>query len=193
MKVLWFDVETTGLDPKLNDIVSIAMLIEIDGQVKEELYLKIQPTNWNNISEEALKVNGFTLETLKTFMPPKEAHKQIVAFFSKYVDKYKKNKTSEDKLTPSGYNVLFDISFLGEFFKKCGDNYFGAFVDYHKLDIASIVLFLKLNKKIDLQGFKLLDVANYLQADIVAHDALSDIRATREIAYKLINKIEFKN
>ena len=189
MKILWFDCETTGLNAVENDIISLAMIIEIDGEIKDKLYLKIQPHNYETVSDEALKINGFTREDLKTFLPPKEAHTQIVKFFAKYVDKYKKFKTMEDKLVPAGYNVLFDIQFLAEFFKKCGDKYFGAFVDYHKLDIASIVLFLKMHKKINLKGYKLVNVAEHLEIAIDAHNAESDILVTRDVAYKLINKI----
>jgi DNA polymerase III epsilon subunit-like protein len=192
MKILWFDVETTGLNSVENDIISLAMIIEIDGIVMEELYLKIQPCNPDNISNEALTINGFKREEFSTFLPPKEAHKQIITFFNKYVDKYKKNKTINDKLIPAGYNVLFDVQFLSEFFKKVGDNYFGSFVDYHKLDVASIVLFLQMHNKIKIEGYKLINVANYLNASINAHDAQSDIRATREVAYKLLEKIEVK-
>jgi len=193
MKILWLDCETTGLNPIENDVISLAMIIEINGEVKDKLYLKIKPVNPDKISDEALKINGFTREELQTFTEPKEAHKQIVTFFAKYVDKYKKFKTMEDKLIPAGYNVLFDIQFLSEFFKKVGDNYFGAFIDYHKLDVASLVLFLKMHKKINIKGYKLVDVAEYLQATIQAHNAESDIEVTREIAYKLLDKINIAN
>lgn len=191
MKILWFDVETTGLDPKLNDVITISIRIEVEGEVKDKLDLKIQPFNWENISPEALATNGITVEEMKTFMHPQEAYRQIVTLFSRYVDKYKKNKTSEDKLIPAGYNVTFDIQFLAEFFKKCGDKYFGAFVDYHKLDVASIVLFLKLNKVLSIEGFKLTEVAKSLEVAMDnAHDAGCDIDATRIIAYKLIDKMK---
>lgn len=187
MKILWFDVETTGLDAKVNDLITISMRVEIDGEIKDKLDLKIQPYNYEAITDEALKVNKITREELKTFMEPKEAHKLIVAFFSKYVDKFKKNKTSADKFIPAGYNVLFDIQFLSEFFKKSNDNYFGAFVDYHKLDIASIVLFAKLHGIIKCEGFKLVEVAKALDVTMDnAHDAGCDIEATRIISQKLI-------
>jgi len=92
----------------------------------------------------------------------------------------------------AGYNVIFDSSMLSEFCKKLGYKYLGALIDYHKIDIASLVLFLKMHNKIKIDGFKLVNVAEYLQASIQAHDAQSDIRATREIAYKLLDKIDIK-
>ena len=43
---------------------------------------------------------------------------------------------------------------------------------------------------IDITGYKLVDIAQYFSTTILAHDAQSDIRATREIAYKLLDKIK---
>jgi len=108
------DTETTGLDYKVHDIVTLAMLIEIDGEIADSLELRIQPINWDDISEEALKVNGFTREQLKTFDPPKVAHAKLIKFLSRYVNRYNR----ADKYQPAGYNVGFDVGFLGEFLKK---------------------------------------------------------------------------
>lgn len=125
-------------------------------------------------------------------MTPQEALQKILRLLEKYVDKYKKNKTMEDKFVLAGYNVIFDSAMLSEFFKKLGYKYYGAFIDYHKLDIASLVLFLKMHNIIDIEGYKLLHVAKYLNIDINAHDAQSDIRSTREVAYQLLDKIKLQ-
>lgn len=193
MKIFYFDIETSGLDSKINDILTLSGLIEIDGEVKETIDLKIQPFNWESISDEALKVNGLTREEIKTFLPPREAFLKIQSLFKKYVDPYKKNKTSEDKLLPAGYNVKFDIDFLNQFWKKNNDNYFGSFIDYHALDLASIVLFLKYKGLLKFPGYKLVDVANALGITFKAHEASEDIRITREIGNKIFNMIEVKN
>lgn len=192
MKIFYFDVETSGLDPKINDILTLSGLIEIDGEVKETINLKIQPLNWNGISDEALKINGLTREEIKTFDLPIVAKQKLEAFFSRYVDKFKKNKTSEDKLLCAGYNVNFDIQFLEEFWRKNNDKYIGSFLDYHKLDFASIILFLKYKGLLNFPGYKLVDVANALGITFKAHDAQSDILTTREIGNKILNLIEVK-
>lgn len=190
MKIFYFDCETTGLDAKLNDIITLAFIIEVDGVIKEKAEFKMQPFNWDNISQEALDVNGITLEQLKTFEPPQQVYKKLISLFSKYVDKYKKNKTVNDKFVCCGYNVNFDIGFLTEFFKKNGDNYVGSFIDYHKLDLASIVLFLKLHGVLQIDGFKLKVVSEHFKIQIDAHDATSDINATRELSFKLLDKMK---
>ena len=193
MKILWIDTETSGLNPVKNDILSIALIVEINGEVKDKLYLKIQPINPQNVSDEALSINGFTRKELSTFLPPNEALNKIIKFLEKYIDKFKKNKKMEDKFVLAGYNVLFDALMLTEFCNKLNYKYLGSLVDYHKLDIASIVLFLKMHDKINIDGYKLINVAESLKASINAHDAQSDIEATREIAYKLLDKIKINN
>lgn len=188
MKILWFDVETTGLDAKENDIITFAGIVEIDGKIVDQIYLKMQPHNWDNIEQRALDVNGITREELKTFQTPQEAHKKLISFLSKHVNRYNKN----DKYQPSGYNVTFDMLFLAEFFKKCNDKYFGAWIDYHKLDVATLVMFFKLKGVLKLEKYRLAYVAEALGIPLKAHDAQEDILATREIFYQLLNKIEIK-
>lgn len=192
MKILWCDVETSGLNSIEHDILSIALIAEIDGEIKDSLYFEIQPINWNTVTDEALKINGFTREQLKTFMKPQEALDKIICFLAKYVDRYKKNKTMEDKFVMSGYNVRFDSEMFSSWCKKLGYKYIGAFIDYHILDIASIVLFLKMHGKLQMEGFKLVNVASKLGMVFAAHDAKADIETTRKIAYKLLEKIEVK-
>ena len=66
MKTIYFDCETTGLNPIKNDIIQIAGIIEDEGKEIEKFNIKIQPTNWHNIDERALEVNKLTIEQLKT-------------------------------------------------------------------------------------------------------------------------------
>ena len=104
-KIFYFDTETTGLNPKRHDIIQLAYIVEIDGEVKEEGQFKLQPMNYDTIDRGALEVNKITIEQLKTYQQPKLVHGQIVNLLDKYVDKYNKL----DKFIPTGYNVQFDM------------------------------------------------------------------------------------
>lgn len=189
MKLLYFDTETTGLDAKENDILTLAGIIEIDGEVKEELYLEMQPFNYKSISEEALKVNGLNLEQIKTFQTPQRAYEKIIDIFRKYINRYNKF----DKFTAVGHNIKFDIGFLSEFFKKNNDKYFGSWMDYHCLDTMQLLHILMFKKAIVLDNCKLVTASKHFGIDLNnAHNSLSDIKATRELFYKIINKIEIK-
>jgi len=187
-KLFWFDCETTGLDPVKNDILTLAGVIEVDGKLIKGIDLKIQPFSYENISQEALDVNGLTIEEIKTFDKPEVAYRKLVSFLNKHVNRFNK----KDKLIPSGYNVSFDVEFLFQFFKKCNDPYCGSYLDYHKLDVASLVLFFKIHGLFDFHGYKLTDVAQDLNIPLNAHNAKEDILATRKVYYKLMDKIEIK-
>ena len=135
-----------------------------------------------------MKPGKLTIEQLKTFDTPQIAHKKLISFLEKYVDRYNKL----DKFQPAGYNVGFDCDFLASQFKKIGDKYFGAWIDYHKIDCATLVHLLQLKKVLNLSGYKLVNVAKEFNIEIEAHNAMSDIKATRELFYKILDRIEIK-
>lgn len=47
MKILYFDVETTGTDSSKHEITQLAIIVEVDGVVKEEVNWRCQPINWS--------------------------------------------------------------------------------------------------------------------------------------------------
>ena len=53
-KLLYFDTETTGLDPVRNGIIQIAGIIVIDGEVKEEFNIKMQPHENDEITQRRI-------------------------------------------------------------------------------------------------------------------------------------------
>lgn len=42
-KVLWLDLETTGIDPDRHGIIQFAALVEINGELVDALEIKMQP------------------------------------------------------------------------------------------------------------------------------------------------------
>lgn len=190
MKVLWYDVETTGLDSKNNDILTLAGIVEIDEEVKEEFYLEMQPFNYDTISKKALEINGLTLEQIRKFQSPQQAYRKIQSIFSKYINRYNKN----DKFISAGHNVRFDLDFLSNFFKKNNDKYFGSWCDYHTIDTLQILHLLKFKKAIEIENCKLVTASKKFGIDLSnTHNAMADIKATRELFYKLMQRIEIKN
>lgn len=181
-KVLYFDCETTGLDPIKNDIIQIAGIIEIDGIIKEEFDYKCQPVNMENIDQKSLDIHKITLEQLKSFQPHQSVYGALISLFDKYINKYNK----KDKFIPAGYNVGFDVAFLFSFFEKHGNSYCGAYLDYHKLDPLPILLMLDIKGSLKLDSFKLEQICKTFEISITAHNALSDIQATREIIQKVM-------
>jgi len=178
------DCETTGLNSTLNEIVQFSAIVEINGEVKEELNLFMQPTRWDQISQEALAVTGNTIEKLKTFMLPSEGFRKIKTLFDKYIDKYDKS----DKFFPAGHNVMFDIEYLQAFWKQHGDKYgTGSYQNWNCLDSRILANFMRMSGKLsELENHKLETLCKHFKIPLDAHDSMNDIRATRILIQKLL-------
>lgn len=64
MKVVFFDLETTGTLVNKHGIHQISGMIVIDGEVKETFDFKVQPNPKAEIVQEALDVAGVTKEQI---------------------------------------------------------------------------------------------------------------------------------
>lgn len=177
MKIFHFDVETTGTDPKRNDIVQLAYMVEIDGADKEEGSLFMQPFDFGSINSDALAVNKLTIEQLRGFDSPRDVYRKVCKMLSKYADKYDRN----DKFHPAGYNVNFDCDFFREWFIKNGDVYYGSWFNWKQIDPLKVLYFMDGMGVISLPDYKLETVCAHYGIRIDAHEALSDIKATREL------------
>lgn len=186
-KLLFLDTETTGLDPVVNDVIQFACIIEIDGEVKEEFVIAMQPHNWSTVDQKAMDIHGITLDDLKHAPSCHGAYVSIVGMFSRYIDKY----NSRDKFLPVAYNGDFDMRFMREFFRKNNDVYFGSWVT-SLIDPLPLFRFLSYRDIINVSDHKLSTIAGAFGIDIQAHDALSDCRALRKLFQVLCSlKIEF--
>lgn len=188
MKILWIDTETTGLDFEKNEIIQLAMFFECtEKQVKQVFDLKIRPTNFKDISEEAIKTHGISIKEMKSFPSASEVYSHLKEILYKWVDPRKK----ETRITLGGQNVTFDSIFIDNFFKRNGDPYWRAFVTPGVFDLKNYTLQYELfhEKKI-FDSYSLSSVCEVLGVKLVkAHDAMSDILATRECCIKIWNEI----
>ena len=183
-KKLYMDCETTGVNPSVHSIWQWAGVIEIDGEVVDQMEVRCRPFNMAQIEEGALQTCGITREELENYPPPSVMHSKICAFFSRHVSKFDKN----DKLRIVGYNVGFDVDFLYAFFKRMGDNYLGSYLKTGMGEYYDVLHYVGIRWRLGylpLPNKKLGTLCKYFGIDIQAHDALSDILATRQLALKI--------
>ena len=172
MKLLFFDLETTGTYPGKHGIHQMSGMIVIDGEIKEKFDFKVRP------NPQA----GVTRDQILAYPPMGEVYHQFVdGILAKYVDRY--NKT--DKFFLVGYNnASFDNQFLRGFFLQNGDKYFGSWFWANCMDVMVLATPYLAAKRAEMKDFKQGTVAKALGIpveDEKLHDALYDIEICKAI------------
>ena len=190
MKLLFFDLETTGIKYWRNGVHQISGEIVIDGVTKESFNFNVCPPPQCVIEEEALRICNVSKEQIQAYPPMREVYVKFVNMLSKYVDKFDK----KDKFFLVGYNnASFDNHFLKAFFVQNGDNYFYSWFWVNSIDVMVLSTQHLMRKRHEMTDFKQETVARALGIQIDSaklHDASYDIQLTKEI-YNRISSLSF--
>lgn len=179
--IFWFDVETSGLDCHKHAMIELAFMIEQDRNIIETGHYLIAPHAHCSIDGAALRIHGRTEEEIYAFLNPELAFAQLTKQLQKHVNPYNKF----DKLVQAGYNVGFDDGFLRAFWRNCGDRYYGSWFFSARIDVMSFVAARHAESPFPVSNFKLETLCKHFEIQIDAHQAMSDIEATRQLYYKL--------
>ena len=178
------DVETTGLDSRLYDVIELSLHRLSDG-VQKTWCLK--PTNPANIDPVSLRINGHKLEELRH---------ETKAGRDRYLDPSStiveiENWISEDGVPTEnrvlcGQNIAFDREHLQQLWEKCKspDTFpFGR----RTMDTMQIEFFLDWCKGSLAEGYSLANlVKKYGVKNEKAHTAEADVKATKEVFEKQV-------
>lgn len=165
--VVVFDVESTGVNPSIDEIIQIAAVrLTADGNVKDSFQTLLQSTRpvgsseaIHHISDEKLKNKG---------EPPIEALRSFCEFAKDCVI--------------VGHNVGFDITILQHQLSRLGLPPAQIADDYDTLDLARRFY-------PNLPNHKLETLSQFLDTQTKSsHDAMDDIMATGEILCHFISK-----
>lgn len=187
-KILWLDLETGGLDPRLHDITQIAGIVDINGKTVQEFNILVRPSSPERVTTEALAVTGKTLDEVMAHpYSQQEGYELLTGVLGRHVDKYNRS----DKFVWAGQNAPFDMGFARELWRKNGDKYFGSWFHPQPMDLIGITVAMRLKGHLTgLPNLKLVSIAEALGIKLAAHDAMNDIRATREAVYRQLEWIK---
>ena len=185
-RLCYIDVETTGLNVNKHAIIQLAYIIEIDGEVKETGSYKINPKSYSRkveISSGALAISGTSIEDLETYDDSAECFAKFKKVLNSYI-------AVGEKLTLVAYNAVFDLKFLQAWFNDNGSKDYGRYFTYKELDVFALVKYLVyLDAFPTLQSHTLSKMCEWAGIELEAHNALSDIIATRALQAKLLEYI----
>ena len=180
----FIDVETGGTDPHGCALLQIAGIIDT-GEDEEKFNYHIKPLDGDKVDPKALAVNGLTKEQIDGFESPRTVHDNLLQLWGGFVDCYDKR----DKMFFIGYNShSFDMPFVREFFRKCGDKYFGSWFHYPSIDVMILAAQKLMDKRRWFPDFKLMTVADRLGIAVDKsrlHDAFYDIELTQQVYKKV--------
>ena len=166
-KVVFLDVETTGLDYCEQELLEIAIIDD-----EEEWCVKCKPENIKNAEPQALVVNGYTKEKWKDARPFKE-HASAVA-----------QKLSD--VVVVGHNINFDMQFVERAMRRAGF----STRDLTRVRIDTVTLAFE---HLVTKGLKLLNlkaVARHLEIPFdeeLAHGALYDTQICKQVYQNLMH------
>lgn len=130
--VVFFDSETTGLDEKKHELLSIAAVRRsYDRKVIARYEALIVPRRIELAEGEALKVNGYTAEAWKDAIPLRSA---LLGLTELLVTGSAQSNGAPPIVV--GHNVQFDLRFLRAAYEEAG--LVMPRTDYHAIDTSSL-------------------------------------------------------
>jgi DNA polymerase III subunit epsilon len=184
MKIVYIDLETTGTDENKHAIHQIAGYVEKDWQIVETFNYKVRPRPGSFAEPKALEIGHVTAEQIKAYPPHTEVYAQFIKMLARHINKFDK----KDKAFFTAYNASFDNKFMRRFFEDNNDAYFGSWFWSGTLDVMGIALNKLKEERHEMLNFQLATVAQKLGITVASgetHDAMNDIRITREMYHKL--------
>lgn len=154
------DLETTGLNPKLDRIIEVGAVRVEKGREKDTFQSLVNP--FRRLDERVAALTGITQDMLEGAPAEEEVLPKLLSFIG------------GDILV--GHRILFDFSFI----RKAAVN---RKLPFEKNGIDT----LKLSRKFlpDLQSRRLADLCTYYRIEHTAHRALGDAQATSQLYLKL--------
>lgn len=197
MKILFYDLETTGIHPETASIIQLAGIMT---ELTESNEIKplggfnytMKPRTGREVDLSALDINGFTMEELATFQDDREVFEKFTKFLNKYIDQFNK----VDKAILAGYNnTHFDTDFLRQWFIDNNNNYFGSYFWSNSIDVMPEASRYFVHYRPALLNFKLGTVAKAMGIETdksSLHDGLYDIKLTLLMFKKLLSEPDIK-
>jgi DNA polymerase III epsilon subunit-like protein len=189
MRIVFFDLETGGLDFRVHPIIQIAA-IAVDERLQEiERFERKLKFDVNTADPEALRSNHYDADVwAKEAIDPALAATVFNGFLNRYADIRRCSKRTNNPYNVAqlaGHNAsMFDLFFVQQWFKRY-DRFLSA--SYRVLDTLQRAAWHFHERDNGPESLSLGSLAEYygIKAE-KAHDAMSDVETTIAVYAKLI-------
>ncbi len=190
MKFLLYHTETTGLDPKTCGLHRLSgMLLEYEDNqfnLMQSFMLRMQPFKGKMVSRSAMTAGKFTIDYLRTCPDPLKNFSAFKNMLSRHVDRY----NPKDKLIQVGFCIRFDTEVLRQWFRDCGDRYFGSWFWPNTIDIMSDATRVLADVRPFMRNFRLDSVAEMLGIDVTQYDTVCDSMRYVYLSFEILNRMK---
>lgn len=173
LKLCFADLETTGLDENVHEIIELGALIydPVEDRVVDQWEKKVAPRNIETAHPKALQINGYINN-------PESYTGSLKSALIKF------NSISKDCII-IGQNIEFDLRFLRKYMDEFDIK--PSFTHRNKLDLMAVAW--PIIKNTDIAGLGLADFCNHFGVtNVGAHTALADCYRAFEV-YRCLMKI----
>lgn len=177
------DTETTGLDPKVQEIIQFACVLCDNNLNKINSFsFRVHPQHIQTASIDALAINGYNPATWNPHFPNhKEAFVELNGFLVR-------NNVNGDVVIPVGQNVKFDMDFLTSSYEREGVLFPFSFTTLDLIDISKIWAYFR-NVRLRRHSLKYLSEFTGIVND-KPHDAIADVETTLSILKWFIDDLK---
>lgn len=187
-KLIFFDTETTGLDPYVHGMHQLAGEIVIDGEVVAKFDYRINPFKGCKIDSDALKVSNTDVLNFRKY----NKEFQVQYMLTNLLMDYKQYSEKNDKFYLVGWRAPeFDAKFLKAFFDR--NSQMGTFDSYfwsNPIDVKVLATQYLIDKRPEMESFSLAPVAKYLDIEVdesQLHKASYDAYLCRKV-YEIVTR-----
>ena len=190
-KVLWLDLETTGLDPKTDSIIELGAIYYENGALKDQCHFYIKYPDYKKDFSVIEELTSITKEFLEeNGLNEIEAYQTFIDFLNDKVSKYDKL----DKMILAGFVTKFDDGFLRAWFKSHNNEYYGSYIKSATIDVLNTAAIANVLGILPdtIPNFKLETIAKHFGIEYQSHGALRDIKVTRRVNHLMMIEISNK-
>ncbi len=190
---LVIDTEATGLIPGKHGLIQLACAaLDQKFQILDDFCVDVYPPESVVVEQEALEINGFTLDRIRKGMSYVQVARQLFDFLEK---NFASEPVMIGQFYPFDYAILVELcKQTGEIGKKLhqkiGNNFIDTKVLVNIINLKCtesgkdpIFPVVSLSKPGGVK--EVLKIENYQ-----SHDAMGDVLATREVLIKLIEMLK---